>query len=422
MKNTIVLAFVFCLVACANVVAPLNQPLSHPSAGVLPSKITDDETLLILTFSGGGTRAAALSYGVLKALEQTPTANPLQSLLSEVDVISGVSGGSFTAAYYGLFGEKIFSDYEKDFLKYPMQSKLLNDGLLSPKNWRVLSSDFFNRSDLAADFYDKQLFHGKVFADMRSDMPLVIINATDISTGEPFTFTQSNMQRICSRQGDYLVSRAVAASSAIPAVFSPITLINYGGCPSLEKDVYADKSRYPYLHLLDGGISDNLGIRSVLQLVEEKENELYQLLRNKEGKQIKRVAFIVVDAADEIPKHIAQNPAEPDVIDIVGAVTTLQSQRYNTGTLALLRDKIKLWEAQLNGKPCQSTNARNCQSIPFYLIELNLKQLPKTMADEVTLYETALELPEKQVDTLIYAGQYLLRHSEVYQQFLHHIQ
>ena len=73
-----------------------------------------DKLLVYLTFSGGGTRAAALSYGVLEELRDTETtiSGRKQRLLDEVDVISSVSGGSFTAAYYGLFGDRIFKDFE----------------------------------------------------------------------------------------------------------------------------------------------------------------------------------------------------------------------------------------------------------------------------------------------------------------------
>ena len=92
--------------------------------------------LLILTFSGGGTRAAAFSYGVLETLADTTTAiNGKQGrLLDEVDAISSVSGGSFTAAYYGLFGDRIFEDFEKKFLKQDVQSEL-TQRILSPLSW-----------------------------------------------------------------------------------------------------------------------------------------------------------------------------------------------------------------------------------------------------------------------------------------------
>lgn len=81
------------------------------------------DLLLILAFSGGGTRAASLSYGVLEQLARTPAGpeGAPHRMLDEVDIISSVSGGSFTAAYYALWGDRIFSDFESKFLKknYP---------------------------------------------------------------------------------------------------------------------------------------------------------------------------------------------------------------------------------------------------------------------------------------------------------------
>ena len=53
-------------------------------------------------------RSAAFAYGAMRALEATPLADSEMTLLDEVDVISSVSGGSFAAAYYGIFGKQAF--------------------------------------------------------------------------------------------------------------------------------------------------------------------------------------------------------------------------------------------------------------------------------------------------------------------------
>jgi hypothetical protein len=65
---------------------------------------------VVLAFSGGGTRASALAYGVLKELRKTEISIDRRRLrlLDEVSLISSVSGGSFTSAYYGLHGERNF--------------------------------------------------------------------------------------------------------------------------------------------------------------------------------------------------------------------------------------------------------------------------------------------------------------------------
>ena len=85
-----------------------------------------ENLLLYLTFSGGGTRAAALSYGVLEELRKTEVVidGKKRRLLDEIDGISSVSGGSFTAGYYGLFGDRIFEDFESKFLKKNIQGAL----------------------------------------------------------------------------------------------------------------------------------------------------------------------------------------------------------------------------------------------------------------------------------------------------------
>ena len=104
---------------------PVNVRLAqvdpdHGYRPALPSQHREPGRIwLTLAFSGGGTRAAALAYGVLEALRDTEIVidGERLRLLDEVDTISGVSGGSFPAAYYGLFGDQIFEDFEQRFLK-----------------------------------------------------------------------------------------------------------------------------------------------------------------------------------------------------------------------------------------------------------------------------------------------------------------
>ena len=134
---------------CSYFFTPLNKPLDKtPSENgysfnkTRGGKLGDD--LILLTFSGGGTRAAALSYGVLKELRDTTIMSGGQRvrLLDEVDSISSVSGGSFTAAYYGLFGDRIFQDFEDVFLKKSIQGILIQK-LFDPSYWwRSLSTGF----------------------------------------------------------------------------------------------------------------------------------------------------------------------------------------------------------------------------------------------------------------------------------------
>jgi len=99
--------------------ARINERLAQfdPNTGyrpnlLLPKRVNNDPgTLYFLAFSGGGTRAAAFSYGVLEELRRTEVVidGQRRRLIDEVDIISGVSGGSFTALAYSLYGERLYS-------------------------------------------------------------------------------------------------------------------------------------------------------------------------------------------------------------------------------------------------------------------------------------------------------------------------
>jgi len=217
---------------------PVNQPIKEyrPGAGYRISQVkppeNSDSLLLLLTFSGGGTRAAALAYGVLEELRKTEVVidGRNRRLLDEVDGISSVSGGSFTAGYYGLFGDRIFQDFESKFLKKNIQGGLITRVLLNPVNWFRLSSGTFDRSDVAAEYYDKDIFEGGTFGDMAARKgPLIVINATDMTYGTRVGFTQDMFDFICSDLSRFPVARAVAASSAVPMALTPISLRNYAG-------------------------------------------------------------------------------------------------------------------------------------------------------------------------------------------------
>jgi NTE family protein len=192
----------------------------------------NQQDLVILAFSGGGTRAAAFSYGVLEALrriEIVTNSGRKTRMLDEVDVITGVSGGSFTALAYGLYGEKLFDQYEARFLKRNVQGELIAR-FLNPLNWGALSSTGWGRSELAAQLYDEILFNRATFADLyRAAGPMIAVSATDLTTGSRIDFVPDNFDVMCADLWPIRLSRAAAASSAVPVVLSPITINNYGG-------------------------------------------------------------------------------------------------------------------------------------------------------------------------------------------------
>ena len=154
---------------------PINAPITQvdPKSGYRPHLLipnrqnNDQQTFFVLSFSGGGTRAAAFSYGVLEELRRTAinVGGQPRRLIDEVDVITGVSGGSFTALSYALYGERLFSEYEERFLKRDVQGALTRR-TLNPFNWWKFIGGSAGRSELAAEFYDEILFEEATFGDL----------------------------------------------------------------------------------------------------------------------------------------------------------------------------------------------------------------------------------------------------------------
>ena len=304
------------------------------------------ENLVVLAFSGGGTRAAAFSYGVLEFLKRTEVVGPKGNkvrLLDEVDVITGVSGGSFTALAYGLYGDKLFADYEQRFLKRNVQGDIIARAF-SPAYWPKLTSTGWGRSELASQLYDEILFDGATFGDLdRGTGPLILVSATDISSGTRFTFSQAIFDIICSDLNAVPLSRAAAASSAVPVVLSPITISNYGGTckstppawakPFMGSDnpprpaarairsfradaAFGDSVRRPYLHLVDGGVSDNLGMRAVLDALEVLE-ALHDIGAPTPLDSARRIIVFVVNSQSSPPTNWDESETPPGTIDIL---------------------------------------------------------------------------------------------------------
>lgn len=386
-----------------------------------------------ISFSGGGTRASAFSYGVLEALRDSMivSANGTKSLLSEVDFISSVSGGSFTAAYYGLYGNQIFEDYEDVFLKQNVQSVLISE-ILNPLNWLKFIGSGFNRSELAINYYDKYIFDGKTFTDFKSDMPFIQINATDLSAGQPFIFRQEYFNLLCSDLSTFPVSRAVAASSAVPIAFAPITLKNYHGCHEAEifGDMikiqhqdnnrteqiksgllrYIEKDYIDYVHLVDGGVADNLGVRvlydtaNIISSVPKLSEKLY-------SNPPKYLVLLLVNAAVSPKKRMDKNPREPAILDQLNAVSTTQINRYNIESIQLLKDSLQIWASELS-------IIAGFEVKPFF-IQIDFNGIRDKQRNRLlNMISTSLALPDEQVDELRQVARELLNESPEFQRLL----
>lgn len=202
-----------------------------------------------LALSGGGSRSANFSAACMFQLERV-------GLLGRVDYISSVSGGSLPAAYYCATGDGWNPGNVQKKLTYPFASNVLVQTLL-PWNHLALMFTDWDRSDLLAGTFRDVMFnsHGRAltFADLRPDRPRLLINSTDLQSGRRFVFSDETFDQLNSDLSKFPLSYAVAASAAVPVILHPVTLRDYS-------------TTFPqYRHLIDGGVTDNLGIETLLE-------------------------------------------------------------------------------------------------------------------------------------------------------------
>lgn len=390
-----------------------------------------DENALMLAFSGGGTRAAALSYGVLKELRDTPVVSGgrTKRLLDEVHSISSVSGGSFTAGYYGVYGEKLFTDYKEAFLKRDVEGDL-KAKLFNPFRWFGSTG----RTEWAVEYYQEHVFHDATFADMlQPGRPLIVINASDLGCGARFSFIQEYFNLLCSDLSTFPVARAVAASSAVPVVFNPIVVENYASCQLGTADSirtakqrsaddarmtrlldglesYSDKDKRKYAHFVDGGITDNLGLRAVYEIVEVSSGGMGQFTEKYGRQPPRRMVMISVDASARAESVMDSSTKQPGLMETVGAMSDIQLHLYNVATIQLMEETLTRWTKEL------STPQRPVKAYFIYLSFKDIKD-PKRRAffNEVP---TSFDLTGEQVEGLIEVGGELLRDNPEFRRLL----
>lgn len=439
-RHLVLAALGLLLTACVSLLPPANVPITRvkPADGYYPPiELSDGGHQVLLAFSGGGTRAAALSYGVLQELRDTYVADsgkPVR-LLNHVRYIASVSGGSFTAAYYGLYGDDTFKTYEGDFLHANIQGALIR-GFFNPANWLKSIFSGFDRTEMAVDYYNNTVFRGATFNSLRAaNGPFIEIQSTDIAYGNSFGFTQSNFDVICSDLGAFSVARAVTASSAVPVLFPSITLKNNGGhcdnaaAPAVDRqgiqkakgahdegdDVneipanmrsYLDVQKNAYLHLVDGGVADNLGVGSILQRMNV--DSVLGVAAQKNPP--KSILLILVNATVEPESTVSHSPFDPGVRETASILLRNLITRQTLQTRQRLYARVHEVNAELK---------KRGKNMPVYLAEVSFEGFDSLATRRYfNRLPTTLELPSAVVNNLIAAGRTLLRTSPQYQQFV----
>ncbi|CAN5920410.1 patatin-like phospholipase family protein [soil metagenome] len=362
------------------------------------------DTLVSFTALCGGTRATALAMAVLQAMDKVKLASG-RGLADEIDIISSVSGGSVTAGYFALYGKEGLPTLEENFVRKDGIGALLSAGL-NPISLANLASPSRERIDLLVDYLDRQLFDKKTFAQLieRKRRPYLILNAADMVEGTPFPFTQYTMDLLCSDLTTMKLSTAVAASAAFPVALSPVTLKNYSKCAGVPTPVwiraasntswytnpgrvvwgrtasaYADGSKQ-YVHLLDGGIADNLGVSEPYRLLTT--DDVPPLLKQDiaDGR-IRKIIFVMVNARSFPPSELDRSQATPGVLDMLGASISSSIDRASLGSAERLRTLLNDRFRAIADGAAQAARQAPQPGLPADVVRMQREQLAKIAAN-----------------------------------------
>ena len=254
-------------------------------------------------------------------------------------------------------------------------------------------------------------------------------SATDISTGGRLTFTQSISNLLCSALAAVTLSRAAVASSAVPVVFSTVTLNNHGGTCNYEipawvemftqfdnppspaarairelrdGEAYTDSFGRPYIHVVDGEVSDNVVLRGMLDAL-----QLFETLRIARLPtpldHVKRIVVLIINSLSSPPTNWDASEQGPGPADVLIA-------HYSYEAVELLKDISARWATARHLRElaeCSTqTDSPVCAAIrvpkaELYAIDVSFAALKdKAEFDCLNQQPTSFVLPAESVDRL----------------------
>lgn len=424
MRALILVLSLFMSACATSPVAPINAPLGGLRANV-EGRAAVGEDLIVLALSGGGARAASFHLGVLQALRDTPGRDG-RPLSEHIALITSVSGGSVLAAYYGLHGDAGLDTFDAAYLARSWDVR----GPSSPLGVAGALRGGMNGPQQLSHWLSANVYGDVLMGDMRAG-PRVILNATDLYNSTPFAFTQFFFDGVCSDVRQVRVADAVAASMAAPVAFRPVVMESYAprcaGPPAWTSRVLADRgagenvhqtarafenyrgdtpAAQRYVHLVDGGVADNLGMLSLQVL--RAADAAPSPFTAREVLQARRILFLVVNAEYIRPRTFQQNGT-----DAIGAYEMMYSP-VDVATDVAKRASVDVWRAQLpdyqralrEWRCQQPVNGRGvrCDDITLSMDVITFRDM--TAEQYEALYDTATDvsLPRETVDALTAAG------------------
>lgn len=414
--------------------AALGPPLPHQQ----PQESRSD-LWIGLAFSGGGTRASAFAQGMIEEIRARSTSpEDPDGLLSEVRLVTGVSGGSVTAAWFGLHGPEGVDRFRDAYLIRDAEVHMS----MAPWNpltlARIVGGGGNDRTTFAR-FLDEEVFHGATFGDLaRNPGVTTWINATDLANNVTFLFTPETFDPLCADLAALPLSEAVAASAAYPVVFAPIVLQAWPGtCGYAEPgwltsarhnpessrtlrayaralEAYADPEKTRFLKLMDGGITDNLGTTG-LAVERARAQTPSEPLTPEQAVRLRRLLFLVSDAGVERQYRWTRQLEGPDgarqsVLIARAAMASAMRSGYDAMRLELgdwLRDLLD-FRCALDDDAVRALRGTldgwDCRDLKLFVGVIGFDDLEPDRKARLDAVPTRLKLDEREVDMVIAAG------------------
>jgi NTE family protein len=268
-------------------------------------------------------------------------------------------------------------------------------------------------------------------------LPVISVDATDIANGIAFSFTQPTFDLICSDLSSFPVARAVAASNGFPVLFSPITLTSHTpDCRGVRPPTaapaewaattdelsrrallarianrYLDPDRTKYVHLLDGGIADNLALRGVVNggIALDESSDAFRRVAMK----ARRVLVLSVDGQSAPDPTLSKQRVVTGLSQIFGAVSGTQIDAYNFETLILANSELRQFVESLRKVRCAQArviDGHDCDDVKGALVRISLSGIPDPeMRQRLQAIPTGLTIPDQDVDALVSSGEQLVQ-------------
>jgi predicted acylesterase/phospholipase RssA len=433
------------LSACVSTdVGPINiatPRLSPPQPQYVPDSTDDGSVVIAVSISGGGTRAAAFGYGVLRGIDAFASGRAAGSRtrIDDIRIISGTSGGAVTAAYLAYKGHG-YKDLRERFLLADAEQDMHTDKY-SPLNWMRVYEGGANDRSTFANWLDRNVFEGsRYIAYHRQGAPLVWINASDVYAGTPFIFAEQTFAALCSDLDAVRIADAVAASAAFPVAFTPVVVSTASTRPRcgysppdwLTKAIadpgasfrlksfaramlaYQNDSGMKYVKLLDGGITDNIGV-SAFSLERAAAPTPHGPLSAREAVRLKTFVYIVADAGVRTEGRWDETLAGPKFPQMIDAVTNAGIRSAVRNELDALRMAVATWRDQVTAWRCGlsaeqvrrlrgSLAGWNCRDVEMTVEVLTFADLPPAQHGRLERVSTRFKLTPDEVDLTIEAG------------------